>query len=55
MSCKKCGGSGDMFVLERGILRAVVRFSEVKAHLEAGYKDTGKTIECSLCGGYGQQ
>jgi hypothetical protein len=52
--CRKCGGSGDMFVLIHPASGwATVKFAEIKIYESVGYITTGNTIECSLCHGSG--
>jgi hypothetical protein len=51
--CKKCGGSGDMFVMEKGKQSVIVAFRDMAAHKKDGYKPTGSTICCSICNGLG--
>lgn len=53
MTCKKCGGSGDMFVMIKGNLTVIVAFRDMEAHKKDGYTANGRTIECSMCHGVG--
>jgi len=47
--CKKCGGSGDMFLVISEGIKCVVRFDELPNHRNQILGD----IECNLCGGSG--
>ncbi len=51
MTCRKCGGSGDMFRIRdsEGVDR-IVSFEDLK--LYEGHKYCG-TLVCSLCDGFG--
>ena len=55
--CKKCGGSGDMFIVTKGegAMAEVtcISFREIKAYKENGFKPNGQTACCSLCNGLG--
>lgn len=51
--CKKCGGSGDLFAMEKGDFFIAVPFSEIESRKQAGYKTTGGTICCGMCQGIG--
>lgn len=51
--CKKCGGSGDMFVMVKGKQTVIVAFRDIEAHKKDGYTATGNTICCSMCQGIG--
>ncbi len=52
MTCRKCGGSGDMFHIQdpEGVDR-IVSFEDLKLY-EGRHEVIGE-IECSLCGGFG--
>ncbi len=53
VKCKKCGGSGDMFMMKKGSSTIIVPFRDIKVQKEIGYKTTGATICCSMCQGIG--
>lgn len=52
-TCRKCGGSGDMFrIIDSEGKESIVKFEDIKAPHLAPCKVLGE-IECSLCGGSG--
>jgi len=55
--CKKCGGSGDMFVVTKGegamAHVTCIPFRDIKAHEKNGFKLNGQTACCSVCNGLG--
>lgn len=53
--CKKCGGSGDMFVMEKGIRSKVVAFRNIEFYEKNEYRSTGNTVCCSVCNGLGME